>query len=75
MPLSIEQNIKDRVWDEVSSKIIRILEATWTNIDAEKVAEEIFDQIWPDILSEIKNQSERSTQDILAVAMRRNFSR
>ncbi len=75
MPLSIEQNIKDRVWDEVGPKIIRVLEATWSAIDTERVAEEIFDQIWPDIYSEIKDQSDRAAQDILDVTTRRNFSR
>ncbi|MBA3678896.1 hypothetical protein H0W80_01730 [Candidatus Saccharibacteria bacterium] len=57
MPVSTAQNIRDKIWDEVGPKIIRTLEAAWAPVHPQAVAEEIFDQIWPDILKEIITQS------------------
>lgn len=56
MPLTIEQNIKAKVWDEVGPKIIQVLDDAWVNIEPTSVAEEIFERIWPDIFSEILDQ-------------------
>lgn len=75
MPLTIEQNTKAKVWDEVGPKIIKVLEDTWVNIEPISVAEEIFEKIWPDIFKELLNQVGTAQEDLIAVAVRRNFSR
>lgn len=75
MPISTMQNIKDKVWDEVGPKMIRILRDSYAPIDPVTVAEELYEQIWPDIFKEMVHQVQSGQEDLLAVAVNRHFSR
>ncbi len=73
MSVSTMQNIKEKVWDEVGPKLIRILRDSYAPLDPDTVAEEIFEQIWPDIFKEMLHQVQMAQEGLLAVAVNRNF--
>ncbi len=75
MPISIEQNIKERVWDEIGPKMIRTIKNSYAPVDPVALAEEIFELIWPDIFKEMLIEVEVATEGLMDVAVRRNFSR
>jgi hypothetical protein len=64
MSLTVEQNVCTRIWEDVGSKIVSTLQKAGIQTDAEALAIEIFERIWPDIFKEIKGQVE-VTEDML----------
>lgn len=75
MPLSVQQNTKTRVWDDVGPKIISVLQKAGVESDLDALAEEIFEQMWPDIFKEMGSQVQSAQDNLVGVAVQRNFSR
>lgn len=57
MPLSVQENSKTRVWDDIGPKIVAVLQKAGVESDIDVIAEEIFERAWPDIFKEVLAQA------------------
>lgn len=64
MPLSVQENSRTRVWDDVRPKIVEVLQKAGVEADVDALAEEIFERMWPDIFKEVLDQVNEALEDI-----------
>lgn len=57
MPLTVQENSRTRVWDDVAPKLVATLKNVGVEADVDALAEEIFERMWPDIFKEVLAQA------------------